>query len=81
VVGFVLVGTVIPFACLNAGLQRVGSSRGAILSIAEMVPALIWSALFLGETLLPVQLLGGALIIASITLLQLRQSRLVPVEV
>jgi drug/metabolite transporter (DMT)-like permease len=67
-----LVSTVIPIVLFTAGLARVGASTTAIASAVEpaLTVALAW--LVLGETLGPLQLAGGALVLSAVVLLQLR---------
>jgi drug/metabolite transporter (DMT)-like permease len=72
-IGFALVSSVLPMVTMNAGIQRLGASRAAILSMCEPLLTLVWSFLFLGDVILPIQLMGGALILGSLVLLQLRQ--------
>lgn len=73
--GFTVVSTVMPMIALNAGIQRLGAPRASIISTFEPVLTLVWSVLLLGDLILPVQLLGGALTLASLILLQVRQLR------
>jgi len=73
--GFTAFSTVIPIIALNAGIQRLGAPKAALFSTLEPVLTLVWSVLLLGDIVLPVQLLGGALILASLVLLQARQLR------
>ena len=73
--GFAFFSSVLPMVTLNAGIQRLGPSRAAILSMVEPLLTLTWSFLFLGDIILPIQLVGGALILGSLVLLQLRQLR------
>ena len=67
--------TVIPIVLFTAGLARVGASSGAIASTVEpaLTVALAW--IVLGETLGPLQLAGGALVLSAVVLLQLRSTR------
>ena len=67
-----LVSTVIPIVLFTAGLARVGASTTAIASTVEpaLTVALAW--IVLGETLGPLQLAGGALVLSAVVLLQLR---------
>src|SRR3954464_4616802 len=69
------VSTVMPIVLFMAGLARVGPSTAAIASTIEppLTVALAW--MVLGETLGPVQLAGGALVLSAVVLLQLRASR------
>lgn len=65
-----LVCTVLPVFTLTAGIQKLGASKAAIAGTFEPVLTIILAALFLGETVQAGQLGGGALILASIILLQ-----------
>jgi drug/metabolite transporter (DMT)-like permease len=67
-----LVSTVLPVTTFFAGLRRVGPSEAAILSAFEPPVTLVLAALALGERLAPVQLAGGALVLAAAVALQLR---------
>jgi drug/metabolite transporter (DMT)-like permease len=72
------VSTVMPIALFLAGLARVGPSTAAIASTIEppLTVALAW--LVLGETLGPLQLAGGALVLSAVVLLQLRGRATMP---
>jgi drug/metabolite transporter (DMT)-like permease len=74
VLGFALVSTVFPMIAFTAGIQKLGASRAAIVSTVEPLLTLIWSFLLLGEKLLPIQIVGGALIFISVILIQLRSA-------
>lgn len=65
--------TVMPVFALTIGLNKLGASRAAIASTLEPVLTAILAAVFLGERLQPIQLVGGALILASVVLLQMPQ--------
>jgi drug/metabolite transporter (DMT)-like permease len=69
------VSTVMPIVLFMAGLARVGPSTAAIASTIEppLTVALAW--IVLGETLGPLQLAGGALVLSAVVLLQLRARR------
>lgn len=69
------VSTVIPIVAFYAGMHRLGAARASILSMIEPVLTLVWAALFLGEALEPIKLLGAALILGSVVLLQLPARR------
>ncbi len=62
--------TVMPIFMYMIGIQRLGSSRAAILSTSEPVLTSIIALMLLGEALQPLQVPGGALIILSIVLLR-----------
>lgn len=68
------VSTVMPIFALTAGIQKFGASRAAIVSTIEPLMSVALAALLLGEALLPVQLLGGAFILLSVILLQIKRS-------
>jgi drug/metabolite transporter (DMT)-like permease len=70
-VAIALICTVLTNVCFYAGLQRVGAGQAAILSTLEPVFVLILAFSLLGDRLLPIQLAGAALILASVVLLQL----------
>ncbi|WP_433286768.1 DMT family transporter [Micromonospora sp. CA-244673] len=70
-----VVSTVVAMLAFFAGLKRTGPSTAAILSTFEPVVTAALAALVLGETLTPVQLAGGALVLSSVAVLQLRRTR------
>jgi drug/metabolite transporter (DMT)-like permease len=74
-VALVLFSTIMPVICFYAGMQRVGAGQAAILSTLEPVMVLVLAFVLLRETMLPLQLVGGALILASAVLLQLPEKR------
>ena len=65
----VIIATVVPVVAFLAGLARIGPTNAAMISTLEPVVAVALSALLLGETLQPVTLLGGALILVAVLLL------------
>jgi drug/metabolite transporter (DMT)-like permease len=68
------VSTVMPIVLFMAGLERVGPSTASIASTIEppFTVALAW--IVFGETLGPLQLAGGALVLSAVVLLQLRRA-------
>jgi drug/metabolite transporter (DMT)-like permease len=70
-----LVSTVVAVSAFFAGLRLVGPSEAAILSTFEPVVTVGLAYAVLGERLAPAQLLGGALVLAAVVLLQLRPRR------
>jgi drug/metabolite transporter (DMT)-like permease len=68
------VSTVMPMVLFMAGLARVGPSTASIASTVEppVTVALAW--IVFGETLGPLQLVGGAFVLSAVVLLQLRRS-------
>src|SRR4051794_20854607 len=69
-----LVSPVAPIGLFMAGLARVGAATASIASTVEPVITVALAWLVLGETLGPLQLAGGALVLAAVVLLQLRRS-------
>ena len=67
---FALLGTTIPVLTFILGLRLVGPSRAAILSTFEPASTVLLAVIILGELASPLQYLGGALIIASVLLLE-----------
>jgi drug/metabolite transporter (DMT)-like permease len=74
----VVVSTVVAMLAFFAGLQRTGPSTAAILSTFEPVVTTALAALILGESLTPVQLAGGALVLSSVAVLQVGPGQIRP---
>jgi drug/metabolite transporter (DMT)-like permease len=73
----VLIATVIPVVTFLAGLKRIGPTDASMLSTLEPVVTVGLAALLFGDTLQPITLLGGALILAAVIVLtrsELRQA-------
>lgn len=66
--------TVFPIFFLNAGIQKLGPTKASIMGTVEPVFTTLLAVLLLGEKLQAVQLLGGALILASLVMLQTHRS-------
>jgi drug/metabolite transporter (DMT)-like permease len=66
-----VVSTVVAVSCFFAGLRRVGPSEAAILSTFEPPVTVALAFVALGERLTPLQLAGGALVLAAVVALQL----------
>ncbi len=64
--------TVMPIVLFMAGLARVGPSTASIASTIEPPFTVALAFLVFGETLGPLQLAGGALVLSAVVLLQLR---------
>lgn len=69
--GIATISTVLGGFFLTIGIQKVGAPRASIIGTVEPILTLIFTRIFLGEEMLPVQLIGGAFIVASVLLLQL----------
>src|SRR5215212_4392748 len=69
--GIVGVSTVAAIVLFFAGLARVGPSRASIVSTVEPLVTVTLAFVVFGERLGAAQLVGGALVLASVVLLQL----------
>lgn len=67
-----LVGSVFAVTAFLAGIRLVGPATASLLVTIEVPAGLTLAAVVLGERLAPAQLLGAALVVAAIVLLQLR---------
>lgn len=68
--GLAIVSTVVASATFLAGLRRLGPTTAAITSTVEPVLGILWAVAILDERLRPVQLVGAALVLASVVVLQ-----------
>jgi drug/metabolite transporter (DMT)-like permease len=68
-------GAAIPKIWVISGVRIVGATRTAILMLAEPITAVVVAALVLGQTLTTQQVVGGALILAAVVLVQRRDPR------
>lgn len=73
VLGLALFSTVIPISAFYAGMQRVGAAQASIISTVEPLMTLLMAVTLLRERLQPLQLLGSALILASVLILTVRR--------
>ena len=64
-----LVCAAVPYSTGIAAVRRLGSRLAAFVALLEVVAALLFAWLLLGEWPLPLQLLGGALILMGVALL------------
>jgi drug/metabolite transporter (DMT)-like permease len=70
IASFAVIGTTIPVLTFILGLRMVGPSRAAILSTIEPATTVLLAVIVLGETAGPPQWVGGALILASVVVLE-----------
>jgi len=66
-----VMGTVVPYGFYSAGISLVRSTRACVTATLEPISAGFIAFFFLGEVLGPLQILGGILVMASVTLLQI----------
>lgn len=76
--GMVVFSTILPMGTFLAGMARVGPTAASLLSTLEPVFTVGMAAVFLREELSPVQLAGGALVLAAVLLLNLPARRRAP---
>jgi drug/metabolite transporter (DMT)-like permease len=67
-----VVGTVLPFGLFFAGINHIRSTRASITATLEPIFAGFLAFMLLGERLLLLQVIGGAMVILAIVLLQLQ---------
>jgi drug/metabolite transporter (DMT)-like permease len=78
ILSIVVIATLIPVAAFLAGLERIGPTNAAMLSTLEPVVTVLLAYWWLHETLTPVALIGGGLILMAVLLLthsELRHSQ------
>ena len=73
-VALAIFNTVLPIGTVNAGIQLLGPSRAAMIAMLEPPLAIVFASIFLGDRITPPQLVGGALILVSLALLNVRRS-------
>ena len=69
----ILAGTVAAAAAkvwLLRGVRRIGGTRTAVLMLAEPLFGVVLAAIFLGQSVVPVEVAGGALVLAAALLVQ-----------
>jgi drug/metabolite transporter (DMT)-like permease len=71
----VVMGTIMPFGLYFVGVNYIRSTRATIAATLEPIAAGFMAYFALGEKLEPLQLLGAALIIGAIVLLQLEKGQ------
>jgi len=70
-VAIATVGTVIPFGLFINGLKHLPPAQASILAMLEPVVAAVAAYLILGEALLPLQMVGGGLVLAGVILVEI----------
>jgi len=66
----VVLGSIVPFSLVVAGLRHVSATRVGIAAMLEPVVATVVAWAWLRETLSPVQLAGAAVVLAGIAVAQ-----------
>ena len=65
-----LCGTILPFGLYFEGIRRIKPTHASITATLEPISAGVIAAVFLGELLAPLQIIGGFLVVISILILQ-----------
>jgi drug/metabolite transporter (DMT)-like permease len=68
-----IAGTVLPFGLYFEGIKRIRPTHASITATLEPISAGVIASIFLGEVMLPLQIVGGLIVIVSIILLQLNK--------
>lgn len=75
-IGYLAVfGTVAAFVLLNLGVARIGAARASAFALLVPVVGVLTSVAFLGEPLGPLTVVGGAIVLAGLWLIEHRQQR------
>jgi drug/metabolite transporter (DMT)-like permease len=77
ITAMVVITTLLPVVAFLSGLRRIGPTNAAMLSTLEPVVTVLLASWWLNETLTPVTVLGGGLILTAFLLLthgELRRS-------
>jgi drug/metabolite transporter (DMT)-like permease len=67
-----IVGTILPFGLYFKGVLLIRAGHASITATLEPISAGFIAYLFLGETMVPVQIVGGVLVVVSVVLLQMQ---------
>jgi drug/metabolite transporter (DMT)-like permease len=69
-VGVAVVATAVAVQAFYAGARRIGAAQAALVSTVEPIYTITLATLLLHDTLAPIQILGGVLIIGGVVLAQ-----------
>ena len=64
-------GTIFPFGLYFEGVKRIQPTHASITATLEPISAAVIATVFLGEVMMPLQIIGGLIVIVSIIILQL----------
>ena len=71
----VVLGTVVPFTLIIAGVRRIGADGAIVTAMLEPIFAGAVAWVVLGQVLTPVQILGGAVVLVAVTAAQIARAR------
>jgi drug/metabolite transporter (DMT)-like permease len=69
-IGVGIVSTFIAVLAFYGGAHRIGAARASVVSTVEPIWTIVLASLLFGESLGPVQLVGGAMILAGVVIAQ-----------
>ena len=75
IIGLSTIATAVAIQTFYAGVKRVGGARASLISTVEPVYTIVLAMLLFGEHLEPVQVLGGALVLAAVILAETGRRR------
>lgn len=75
VVFIILGGTIIPFTLFLAGVKVIGPTKASLISCFEPLATIMFTVVFLGTVLLPVDYTGMTLIIVTVFMLTVKKNR------
>ncbi len=81
VLGLSLVAAVVAYVAGIAGARRLGARLASFVGLSEVVFAVVFAWLLVGQSLRPVQLLGGAFVVLGIALVRAEALRGPPVSI
>jgi drug/metabolite transporter (DMT)-like permease len=74
IVALALVSTVLPIVTFMLGMERVGASTASIVSTVEPVLTVTLAVILFGDSLGPLQVAGGVLVLTAVAALQRRST-------
>jgi drug/metabolite transporter (DMT)-like permease len=72
-IGVGIVSTAIALQAFYAGTRRISAAQASLVSTVEPIYTIILASILFGESLTPIQLVGGMLVIAGVLIAQLGQ--------
>jgi len=78
IVFMAVVSTIVPFSAFLIALQHIAPTNATVTSTVEPVIAGVGAFFLFGESLTPIQVLGGVLVVAAIAVVQLPERAPVP---
>ena len=68
-IALAIIATVLPSFMMSVGMKKIGSNNVAIITSIGPVSTILQAHFFLGETIIPEQILGTALVIVGVILI------------